>query len=186
MKKIIFTLLISVMGLACTPVLRVRGPTSSSGSVTVTSSSGSLVATYPSPVTAGVPFNVTVTAKDASNATDTAYTGTVTIGTTNGSATLPASATLTNGVGVFSVTLNTAGTFNVSASDGTNSISGSITVNPSGATHLVFSVQPSVTGNTDNVLVAQPVEPRPSPPSGTLTSQIHRVFGRIFLGFRKG
>jgi hypothetical protein len=29
-------------------------------------------------------------------------------------------------------------------------------------------------------------EPRPSPPSGTLTSQIHRVFGLIFLGFREG
>ncbi len=29
-------------------------------------------------------------------------------------------------------------------------------------------------------------EPQPPPPTGTLTSQIHRVFGRIFLGLRRG
>ncbi len=29
-------------------------------------------------------------------------------------------------------------------------------------------------------------EPQPSPQSGTVASQIHRVFGRIFLGFWEG
>ena len=65
----------------------------------------------------GVPFAVTVTALDATGATATAYSGTVVISSSDGAATLPATAGLTNGVGTFQVTLHTVGNFTVSATD---------------------------------------------------------------------
>jgi len=70
----------------------------------------------PAAVTPGVPFNVTVTALDAFNNVTTGYAGTVHITATDGAATLPSNAKLTNGVGTFQVTLRTQGTQTV---DGT-------------------------------------------------------------------
>ena len=71
------------------------------------------VSGLPSPTVAGVAHNLTVTAKDASGNTATGYTGTVHFTSSDPAAVLPADATLTNGVGTFSVTLKTAGTQSV-------------------------------------------------------------------------
>ncbi len=101
------------------------------------------VAGLPSPTIAGVAHNLTVTAKDAYGNTATGYTGTVHFTSSDPAAVLPADATLTNGVGTFSVTLRTAGTRSVIAADTlTASITGSqnaIVVNPGSATHLAVS-----------------------------------------------
>lgn len=87
----------------------------------------------PATASKGAAFNVTVTAQDVNNGTVAGYTGTVQITSTDGAATLPANATLTNGVGTFSVKLNTVGTFTVTATDtvtgSINGVSGNIVAN---------------------------------------------------------
>ena len=119
---------------------------------TVTSSPATHFAvSAPSSATAGTSFSITVTALDASDAVATGYSGTVHFTGTDGSATLPADATLTNGVGTFSVTLKTAGLQTITATDTiTASItgtSGGITVAASAATHYtVIAPANSVAG----------------------------------------
>ncbi len=107
------------------------------------------VSGLPSPTVAGVAHTLTVTAKDAYGNTATGYTGTVHFSSTDPAATLPANTTLTNGVGTFSVTLKTAGTRSVTATDTvTSSITGSqnaIVVNPGSAATLSVSGLPSPT-----------------------------------------
>jgi uncharacterized protein (TIGR03437 family) len=76
-------------------------------------------------VPAGTAENYTVTAVDYTGAPATSYTGTVAITSSDSAATLPASASLASGVGVFSVTLNTPGYQTVTATDtSTSSITG--------------------------------------------------------------
>ena len=81
---------------------------------------------------AGIAFPVTVTANDAYNNTATGYTGTVAFTSTDNQAVLPANKVLTNGVGSFTIALQTAGSQSITAMDtGTGSIIGtqnSITV----------------------------------------------------------
>jgi hypothetical protein len=74
----------------------------------------------PTTVAADAAHDYTVTAQDQYGNTDTDYTGTVTISTTDldTNVVLPAPAGLTSGVGVFSVTLLTLGSETVSANDG--------------------------------------------------------------------
>jgi hypothetical protein len=94
--------------------------------------------------TAGTPFSITVTALDASNSAVSDYPGTVHFASSDALAVLPANSTLASGTGTFQVTLNSAGSQTITASD--NSISGtsnSITVNPKGTTH--FSVTSTTT-----------------------------------------
>ena len=62
----------------------------------------------PVQVSAGVAFSIMVTAEDSSNNTATGYNGTDHFSTTDTAAVLPAGATMTSGVGTFSVTLLTA------------------------------------------------------------------------------
>ena len=88
----------------------------------------------PSTTNAGVPFSISVTAKDAFNNTDTNYGGTVHFTSTDNSAALPANMSLTFGVGTPSVTLNAMGTSaTISATDtvaaSVTGTSGSITIN---------------------------------------------------------
>jgi beta-lactamase superfamily II metal-dependent hydrolase/fibronectin type 3 domain-containing protein/DNA/RNA endonuclease YhcR with UshA esterase domain len=87
--------------------------------------------TAPASVTAGVPFNVTVTARDASNAVSTGYLGTVHF-TSSSSGTLPADYTFTGGDSgshTFSVTLHDTGSQTITATDmATASITGSANV----------------------------------------------------------
>ena len=92
---------------------------------------------------AGTPINVTVVAQDASGNTDTLYGGSVQLTSSDANLLLPPSATLTAGVGVFSVTATSAGTLTIVASDTVTSsltgTSGSITVTPGAATHFALS-----------------------------------------------
>lgn len=82
-------------------------------------------------VTAGVAGSITVTAQNSDGTTDTAYTGIVHFKSSDAQAILPGDTTLTNGVGTFNVTLKTAGTQTVTATDTvTPSITGTLLGNP--------------------------------------------------------
>jgi hypothetical protein len=112
-----------------------------------------------SPRTAGVAGSLTVTARDAYGNTATGYTGTVHFTSSDGAAVLPANATLSAGVGTFSVTLRTAGTQSVTATDTvTASIAGlesGVVVTPGAATTLFMSGigSPAVAGVSQSVTV---------------------------------
>src|SRR5215471_18198864 len=72
----------------------------------------------PAGATAGSGFTITVTALDASNATDTTYSGTVHFTSSDPQATLPANSTLSSGTGTFfNVFLKTAGSQTITARD---------------------------------------------------------------------
>src|SRR5260370_9603407 len=96
----------------------------------------------PTAETAGTPFNITVTALDASNTVVASYSAKVHFTSTDPQAVLPANSPLTNGTGTFSVTLKTASPQTISVSDAASAaISGtsnSINVTAPPATH--FSV----------------------------------------------
>jgi ELWxxDGT repeat protein len=72
--------------------------------------SGFTLTGFPSPVVVGVPGTFTVTAYDTYGNVATGYGGTVAFTSSDPAAVLPATATLTNGVGQFSATLKTLGT----------------------------------------------------------------------------
>ncbi|HET6347634.1 MAG TPA: FlgD immunoglobulin-like domain containing protein [Candidatus Krumholzibacteria bacterium] len=71
----------------------------------------------PTGQTVGVPFNVTVRACDDTWNTVTAVTNAVALSSTDGSASLPPSFSLVSGTGTVQVTLNSTGSFTVSATD---------------------------------------------------------------------
>lgn len=96
--------------------IQTEAPTGTSTSVGV---AGFLVS-VPDEVVQGIPFNFTVTAKDAQGNTVTGYGGTVQFYSSDYDAVLPADTTLTNGTGTFSATLNTLGTQQVGAQDNVN------------------------------------------------------------------
>src|SRR5207248_719913 len=105
---------------------------------------------FPSPVTAGMAGNLTVTAKDPFGNTTTAYTGTVHFSSSDGQAVLPADYTFTSadaGAHTFSVTLKTAGsqslTATATASSSLTASQTGITVNPAAASVLLVSGFPS-------------------------------------------
>jgi hypothetical protein len=90
------------------------------------------ITTASSTPTAGTAFNITVTALDASNGVVSSYSGMVHFASSDSQAVLPPNSSLTNGTGTFSVTLKTAGSQFITATDtGAVSIKGtsnSITV----------------------------------------------------------
>jgi hypothetical protein len=101
---------------------------------------------------------VTVTAKDAYGNTATGYTGTVHFTSSDGQATLPANSTLTNGTGTFTVTLKTAGSRSITATDTvTSSITGgaTVTVNPAAASTFTVTASPGTVtaGSSTSVTV---------------------------------
>ncbi len=106
-----------------------------------------VVSGYPSPATAGVSSNFTVTAKDAFGNLANTYSGTIHFTSSDGQAVLPGNATLSAGTGIFAATLKTAGTQSITATDTvTPSIVGSqsgIVVNPTAASILLVSGFPS-------------------------------------------
>jgi len=114
---------------------------------------------YANPTISGVAHNVTVTAKDAAGNTATGYAGTVHLTSSDGAAVLGANATLTSGVGTFSVTLNTVGSRTITATDTvTSSITGTqtgIVVNSSAATYLTVTgyISPTISGASHTVTV---------------------------------
>ena len=108
--------------------------------------------TAPGTATAGTPISVTVTALDGFNNTATGYTGVAHFTSSDGAALLPANSTLTNGTGSFSVTLKTAGSETVTATDTTTSSitgsSNSITVSGAAATHFSVTAPGTATAST--------------------------------------
>jgi fibronectin type 3 domain-containing protein len=108
------------------------------------------VSGFASPTSAGTAGTVTVTVLDALGATVTDYTGTVHFTSSDGQAALPADYTFAsgdNGVHTFSVTLKTAGSQSLTATDTTtSSVTGTetgITVAPAAASSLRVSGFPS-------------------------------------------
>jgi dUTPase len=98
----------------------------------------------------GTPFAFTVTAQNASGATDTGYTGTIRFTSTDTSTgvALPPNSTLTNGVGTFSATLMTSGAQAITATDTvTAAVTGTLAVNVggAGASRLVVTTTASPT-----------------------------------------
>ncbi len=92
------------------------------------------VTTAVSATLAGTAFDVTVNAVNASGVTAIYYAGTVHFTSSDKFASLPANATLTNGVAIFSATLRTAGSQALTVADSTNnSIIGSANITVSAA-----------------------------------------------------
>jgi len=91
-------------------------------------------------VTAGVAFNITVSALDATGAVVPSYPGTVHLTSTDGQAMLPADSRLANGTKTFSVMLEIAGIQTITATDTANpsvtGVSTAISVIGGPATHL--------------------------------------------------
>src|SRR5262249_3103824 len=140
-----------------TAVDTVTGTVTGTATVNVSPGAASFVVTgFPSPVTAGTPGTITVTAKDASNATVTGYLGTVHFTSNDPQAVLPADYTFVaadNGVHTFTnaVTLKTAGTRSITATDGAGATGSqsNITVNPAATSVLAVTGFPSpVTAGT--------------------------------------
>ena len=107
----------------------------------------------PATAQSGTAFNFIVTALDASNNVLSGYGGAVHVTSTDGQAALPANSTLTNGLGNFSATLQTAGSQTITATDTvTASITGtssSITVGATApATHFSVSAPTPVRAGT--------------------------------------
>ena len=117
--------------------------------VAVSSLTHFVVSGFPGSTVAGVAHSVTVIAKDTYNNTVTGYAGTVKITSSDGKAVLPSNAGLPNGVGSFSVTLETAGSQSITATDTvSSSITGSqsgITVNVASGVYFVVSGFPGST-----------------------------------------
>ncbi|MCC8968300.1 hypothetical protein H8A95_39910, partial [Bradyrhizobium sp. Pear76] len=112
------------------------------------------VVSIPANGRANVPGSVTVTALDAHNNVATGYTGTVHFTSTDGSAVLPANMTLTNGVGTFAETFETAGSQTITATD---TVSAAITGTSNTETVAPPDAPPVVTaGHTLNYLEGQP------------------------------
>jgi hypothetical protein len=103
----------------------------------------------PSTVTAGMPFNVTLTVQDAYNNTVTGYRGTVHFTSNDPQAFLPADYTFTatdNGVHTFTgLILATAGSQSLTVNDGTIGGTATITVTPAATSKFVVSDFPSPT-----------------------------------------
>ena len=112
----------------------------------------SVVASPPS-VTAGFGNNVQVivAARDAFNNTATGYAGTVTFTSTDSQALLPPDGTLFGGIGVFDLSLRTAGPQTITATDTTtpsiNGTSNTVTVVAAAATHFLVEAPTSATPN---------------------------------------
>ena len=103
--------------------------------------------TAPANTTSGTPFNVTVTALDASNVTVTSYTGTVHF-TSSSAGSLPADYIFVagdNGSHTFSVTLTSNGAQSITATDGGITGTANTTVAPPPATHFSVTAPASAT-----------------------------------------
>jgi hypothetical protein len=96
-------------------------------------------------------FTVTVSATDSSGNVITTYNGTVSFMSSDGAATLPASGMLTNGTGMFSVTMRTVGVQTLTVSDNTGLTPATSNVTVQGlATKLVYTDAPASTNGSTN------------------------------------
>lgn len=103
------------------------------------------VTNAPSTETAGTSFNITVTATDSGGVVSPGYTGTVQFASSDAKAVLPESYTFTSGdagVHVFTVTLKTAGSQSVTATDSvTSTATGAATVSITPDAASGFTIQ---------------------------------------------
>jgi hypothetical protein len=113
----------------------------------------------PPTATAGVAFTLTVTAQDSSGHTAAGYSGTVTLSSSAGPDLAPTTILLTNGTGMVSATLTTAGTQTLTASvSGLTSALSSITVTPGPLVQYLVSTLSStgsITAGTNFVVQVQ-------------------------------
>ncbi|MFL5338573.1 MAG: hypothetical protein ACJ8F7_00250, partial [Gemmataceae bacterium] len=129
------------------------GVTGTQGGIAVNAAIKALTVTgFPSPVTAGVAGNFTVTARDANGNVATWYTGTVVFSSSDPRNAVPAAYTFTaadKGVHTFAATLYAAGTQSITATDtatgGLSGAQGGITVNPAAASRFLITAPSSVT-----------------------------------------
>jgi hypothetical protein len=117
----------------------------------------------PATVTAGVPFQITVTIQDAYNNTVTSYTGTVHFMASNGAMATYTFTPADMGTHTFTIALHQAGTLMVTGTDTANPTltgSTSFTIVPAAADHLVFLQPPSTTaaGQTMSPVVVAVVD----------------------------
>jgi len=123
-----------------------------SSPITVSGAATHFVVTGPSSATAGTACTFKVTAEDALGYTAAVYSGTVHFASSDAQATLPKNATLSNGVGQFTVTLKTAGNQSLTATDTvTSSLTGksaAVTVNPAAVSKLSVHVPSSTTAGS--------------------------------------
>ena len=110
------------------------------------SSHDTLVLSSPASQTAGTSFSLTVTAQNASGQTDSSYLGTIHFTSNDAQAALPANYTFTttdHGTHTFTITLKTAGSQSITATDAsTSTITGTlsgISVSPAAASQLVLA-----------------------------------------------
>jgi subtilase family serine protease len=136
----------------------------STGSVTqqVNDPATHFLVTAPANARSGYSFPVTLTALDVNNLVQPAYTGTVHFTSSDSAAVLPADATLTNGIGTFSMTLSTAATQTVTATDTTNG-----TLN--GSANVTVNVGSVWIGNANGTLSAFDLAGTPYSPAGGYT-----------------
>jgi hypothetical protein len=121
-------------------VLRQAGPLTVSGTDTVTDIMGSTSFTVvaaaadhlgfsaPATVTAGVPFQITVTVQDGFNNTVTGYTGTVHFMASDGAMADYTFQPTDQGQHTFTITLPHAGTLDITGTDTVSGITGSATI----------------------------------------------------------
>ncbi len=106
----------------------------------------------PPSATAGTPFTATVIAQDKYNNTATGFDDVVHLTSSDTHSVLPADTVLNNGVGSFSITLETAGNQTLTATDTVNSLingtSGNVNVQAVTATHYLVSAPSNVTAGT--------------------------------------
>src|SRR5438874_221300 len=124
-----------------------------------------LVSGFPSATTAGVVENLTVTAELLDGTTDTAYAGTMSFTSSDSQAVLPADYTFTaddQGVHTFTVTLGTAGTQSLIATDadGITGTEDGIIVSPAAASAFTVSgFASSTTAGTVGSLTVTALDP---------------------------
>ena len=177
---------------AGTPTLTASSAGLSSITTTFTISAGVAsklaVSGFPNPTTAGIAGTVTVTAQDQNGNTDQNYVGTVQFTSSDAQVVLPADYTFLSsdhGVKSFSVTLKTAGTQSITATDSvTQSITGSqtnIQVNAAGASQLIFTAGKDQTveiGTMSTVITVQRQDAYGNPTtSGGLSVTLHTTSG---------
>jgi probable HAF family extracellular repeat protein len=145
MKKPLLVLVsTSIVGLlnGCGTAIQLPPPVATHFSVTTAST----------PQIAGMAFNITVTALDASNSVVTSYVGTVHFASSDAQAVLPGDSTLPTGTKVFSVTLKTAVSQTITVTDTagalTPSTSSSISVNAAATSRLSVMAPASASSGT--------------------------------------
>ncbi len=125
---------------------------------------------------AGNQVNFTVTAKDGANNTVPGYTGTVAFSSSDPQAVLPANSPLTNGVGSFAGTFETAGSQTFTATDTVTSTihgtSNNVTVSAAGTASLLVDVSSPAFVGLATVMHVNPIDPYGNPVSG-YTGNLH-------------